>query len=114
MTVTYAFAGLPVSDFGASYDWYVRLFGRPADMFPHENEAVWRLTPGGALYVVADAERAGNGLVTLAVDDLDAHTDRLRADGFRLIEERGGPGPRRVTISDDDGNRTTLFQDPAV
>jgi len=30
VTVAYVFAGLPVADYAASYDWYVRLFGRAA------------------------------------------------------------------------------------
>jgi len=114
LVVTYSFAGLPVADFAAAYAWYVRLLGRPADMFPHEHEAVWRLTSGGAVYVVDDCERAGNGLLTLAIDDLDAYADRLRTNGFALTEEPEGSAPRRLTITDDEGNRITFFQDPAL
>ena len=114
MVVTYSFAGLPVADFAAAYAWYVSLLGRHADMFPHDNEAVWRLTSGGAVYVVHDRERAGNGLLTLAIDDLDAYSDRLRKDGFAPTEEPEGNAPRRLTITDDDGNRITFFQDPAL
>lgn len=54
------FAGLPVVDYQGAYQWYVRVFGRAADMFPHDTEAVWRLTPNGAIYVVQDRERAGS------------------------------------------------------
>ena len=35
--ITHTFAGLPVADYTAAYDWYVRLLGREADMFPHES-----------------------------------------------------------------------------
>ena len=55
------FAGLPVTDYASAYGWYVGLLGRPADMFPHESEAVWRLTASGAVYVVQDPIRAGSG-----------------------------------------------------
>ena len=42
--MTHAFAGVAVSDFAAAYEWYVRLFGRAADMFPTDGEAVLRVT----------------------------------------------------------------------
>jgi catechol 2,3-dioxygenase-like lactoylglutathione lyase family enzyme len=114
VAVSYSFAGIPVADFPAAYAWYVRLLGRAADMFPHDDEAVWRLTPGGAVYVVGDCERAGHGLLTLAIDDLDAYADRLRADGVALTEESEGGAPRRLVVTDDDGNRITFFQDRAL
>jgi hypothetical protein len=72
------------------------------------------LTSNSSVYVVGDPERAGNGLLTLAIDDLDSHTNRLSANGFTLTEHPGGNSPRRLTISDDDGNMITFFQDPAV
>lgn len=108
------FAGLAVTDFNAAYAWYERLFGRPADMFPHDQEAVWRLTPGSAGYVVADGKRAGNCLVTLAVADIEIEAGRLRRAGFELIEESESGAPRRLTVRDDDGNTITFFQDPSA
>jgi catechol 2,3-dioxygenase-like lactoylglutathione lyase family enzyme len=113
MAVTHTFAGLPVSDYAAAYEWYVRLLGRPADMFPHEREAVWQLTPTSSIYVVQDSERAGSGLVTLALDDLDANEERLSAEGLALTERSGGASPRRLLIKDADGNSLTFFHDPS-
>jgi catechol 2,3-dioxygenase-like lactoylglutathione lyase family enzyme len=108
------FGGIAVTDFTAAYGWYKRLFGRPPDMLPHDQEAVWRLTSGGAVYVVGDPERAGKCLVTLAVADLEAHVSRLRAEGLAFTEEAEGPAPRRLAIRDDDGNKITFFQDPTL
>jgi hypothetical protein len=113
VAVTHTFAGLPVADYATAYDWYVRLLGRPADMFPHDREAVWRLTPTASLYVVQDREKAGSGLVTLALDDLDAHEKRLIADGLALTEQSDGASPRRLVIKDADGNSLTFFHDPS-
>jgi catechol 2,3-dioxygenase-like lactoylglutathione lyase family enzyme len=112
-TITHTFAGLPVTDFAAAYEWYARLFGRPADMFPTDREAVWQLTPSSSVYVVGDPERAGDGLLTIAADDLHVYAHRLRASGFTLTERSGGGAPPRLTIKDADGNTITLFQDPA-
>jgi catechol 2,3-dioxygenase-like lactoylglutathione lyase family enzyme len=113
VAVTHTFVELPVADYTSAYDWYVRLLGREADMFPHERECVWRLTPTSSIYVAQDQGRAGSALVTLALDDLDAHEKRLREAGFTFTEEAGGAAPRRLILSDIDGNRLAFFQDPA-
>ena len=96
MTFAYMFAGLAVIDYGSAYQWYVNLMGRPADMFPHDREAVWQLTPHSAMYVVRDQDRAGNGLLTLAVDDLAAHERRLTDAG---ISFEGARHSRRSSAS---------------
>jgi glyoxylase I family protein len=113
VAVTHTFAGLPVADYNAAYDWYERLLGRRADMFPHESECVWRLTPTSSIYVVQDPQRAGSALVTLALDDLGAHERRLLEVGFTFAEEGSGTGPRRLVVGDIDGNKLVFFQDPS-
>lgn len=109
--VAYVFCGIAVRDFPAALDWYQRLFGRPPDMLPHDSEAVWNLAEGGLVYVVHDPERAGSGLVTLMVADLDQALAGLTTRGL-------GPGPvevmgsgaRKATVTDPDGNRVSLAQ----
>src|SRR4051794_4503212 len=111
LTVTYTFAGLPVTSYASAYDWYVQLLGRPADMFPNDTEAVWRLTASGAVYVVQDPKRAGSGLLTIAVDDLDTQERRLRGAGLPVEELVSDNAPRRLVVKDPDGNTITFFQD---
>ena len=113
MAVSFTFVGLAVADYAAAYEWYVRLLGRGADMFPHEKESVWRLTPTSSMYLVEDRERAGHALMTLALDDLDAYERRLRDGGFSFSEETHGSAPRRLVVRDNDGNTLTFFQNPA-
>ena len=110
----HVFAGIPVRDYQAARSWYERLFGRPPDMVPADDEAVWHLRDGASVYVVADKRRAGNALLTLAVDGLDRLL-RALADG-RIGAETiaGAGGPRRAVVADPDGNRITFFQDPAA
>lgn len=81
-------------------------------MFPHATEAVWKLTPTGATYVVEDPERAGSGLLTLAVDDLGAVETRLRDEGAAFTEMVADQAPHRLVVEDMDGNRITFFEDP--
>jgi catechol 2,3-dioxygenase-like lactoylglutathione lyase family enzyme len=109
---THAFAGVAVSDYPLAYEWYVRLFGREADMYPHDHEAVWRLTTNSSVYVVGDAERAGNGLLTLATDDLAGLANRLEAEGLAFTRDADRDAPESLTVNDEDGNRTKFFQDP--
>jgi catechol 2,3-dioxygenase-like lactoylglutathione lyase family enzyme len=111
--MTHAFAGLPVANYAAAYDWYVRLLGRPADMFPHASEAVWQLSASCSIYVVLDADRAGCGLITLALDDLAAHERHLSEVGLVFDEQVDGAAPRRLVVKDVDGNTLKFFQDPA-
>ena len=64
------------------------------------------------IYVAQDPERAGSALVTLALDDLDAHERRLRETGLTFVEEASKAAPRRLVVSDIDGNSIAFFQDP--
>lgn len=115
MEVTHAFAAVPVRDLAAACRWYERLFGRAPDLRPNANEAVWRLNPQASIYVVADAARAGGASLTLAVADLDEHVRVLGARGVTLGgRPASGGAPRRVAITDDDGNELTFFEDPAA
>jgi predicted enzyme related to lactoylglutathione lyase len=112
MPITEAFAGIAVADYDAALPWYERLLGRAPDMIPKEREAVWQLTQGGWMYVVVDAARAGTALLTLLVDDLEAHVAALAARGLATGPVETVPGVvRRAVITDPDGN-TITFGEP--
>lgn len=109
--VSHVFAGIATADFPAALAWYERFFDRPPDRRPHDAEAVWGLADGGLVYVVADAERAGRGLVTLIVADLDAWCARLTRLGLHLGPvERPASGVRKSSVLDLDGNQIGLGQ----
>jgi catechol 2,3-dioxygenase-like lactoylglutathione lyase family enzyme len=98
------FAGMPVRDFAAARPWYQRLLGEPS-FLPHATEAVWELAGERSVYIVEDAERAGNGLVTVFVDDLDAVVAEIAARGLEADErETYSNGVRKITYRDPDGN----------
>jgi catechol 2,3-dioxygenase-like lactoylglutathione lyase family enzyme len=105
------FAGIPVADIESGRAWYERLLGRPPDLIPNDSEAAWELAEAGWIYVVEDGARAGKGLLTLLVDDLDAELAGLTERGL-------APGPvetlrapvRKAEIDDPDGNRITFGQ----
>jgi hypothetical protein len=106
------FAGLRVRDFQAARPWYEQLLGEPT-FFPHDTEAVWTLADDRSVYVVEHAEGAGNSVVTLFVDDLDAHVDAIAARGLEPDErETYSNGVRKANYRDPDGNEVAFGGPP--
>jgi catechol 2,3-dioxygenase-like lactoylglutathione lyase family enzyme len=105
-------AGIAVADLSRALDWYERFVGRAPDVVPNETEAMWQLSGSGWLYVVLDAQRAGRGLLTLMVADLE-----VMLPGLSAREIQAGPletvlgSFRKVLVSDPEGNRIELGQD---
>jgi catechol 2,3-dioxygenase-like lactoylglutathione lyase family enzyme len=98
------FAGLRVRDYQAARPWYERLFGEPS-FLPHDTEAVWTLADDRSVYIVEHPDGAGNSIVTLFVDDLDAHVAAAAARGLEPDErETYSNGVRKTTYRDPDGN----------
>ena len=105
------FAGVPVADYQTALAWYQRFFGRPPSFFPHDTEAVWQLGEHAFVYVVGDAARAGYGLLTLLVDDLDRELAELEERGVAADALETLPGKvRKGEFTDPEGNRITLGQ----
>ncbi|MEP6953937.1 MAG: VOC family protein [Solirubrobacteraceae bacterium] len=101
-----------MADFPAARDFYERLFGRAPDMLPKDGEAAWQLSGPGWVYVVEDRERAGRGLLTILVDDLDAHVAGLADRGVAAGEIERTPGVvARTVVADPEGN-TIQFGQP--
>jgi predicted enzyme related to lactoylglutathione lyase len=114
VAVTHVFASIPVASRDAAVTWYERVAGRPPDLIPNDEEAAWRMTETGWIYVIADAARAGSALHTLLVDDLDGFLDGIAARGLhRGPVDTMGNGVRHTTITDPDGNRLKIAQPPA-
>jgi catechol 2,3-dioxygenase-like lactoylglutathione lyase family enzyme len=104
MRSPHLFAGLRVRDFQAARAWYERLLGEPA-FFPHATEAVWTLAEERSVYVVEHADGAGNSVVTIFLDDLDAQVAAIAARGLEPDERESYPnGVRKVLYRDPDGN----------
>jgi hypothetical protein len=98
------FAGIRVRDFATALPWYERLLGEVA-MRPHATEAVWMIADERAVYIVQDADRAGHGLATIFVDDLDAAVAEIAARGLEPDErETYANGVRKALYRDDDAN----------
>jgi predicted enzyme related to lactoylglutathione lyase len=98
------FAGLRVRDFRAARPWYERLFGEPS-FLPHAKEAVWTLAENRSVYVVEHADGAGKSVVTIFLEDLDAHVAAIAARGLEPDGYETYPnGARKALFRDPDGN----------
>jgi catechol 2,3-dioxygenase-like lactoylglutathione lyase family enzyme len=103
MTVA-LFAGIRVRDVAAARAWYEQLLGEPS-FFPNAIEVVWTLADDRSLYIEEDPRRAGDALITVFVDDLDALVSEIGSRGLEPAErETYSNGVSKATYRDDDGN----------
>ena len=108
------FAGIRVRDLAASRGWYEQLLGEPA-FAPNDVELVWQLAAERFVYIEQDPDRAGDGLVTAFVDDLDGWLSRIAARGLEPAEvETYGNGVRKAIFRDPDGNEVGIGGPPAA
>jgi len=111
MAINHVFIGIPVVAYGPALSWYERLLGRPPDVIVKDDEAMWEVKDTGWLYVVADAQRAGNALLALLVDDLEEHVAALAERGIATGAVETAPGLyRKAVITDPEGNQITFFE----
>ncbi len=111
MDVEVLFAGVAIQNLDTALPWYQRLFGRPPDVVVNGDEVMWHVASAGWVYIVGDIERAGRGLVTLSVRDLDAFVADAAARGASgsPIEPVGDAG-RKASYADPDGNLISFIE----
>jgi glyoxylase I family protein len=110
MSIEHVLAVVPVSDIDTANTWYEALFGRPADNNPMPVLVEWQVVDGGWVQVFLDTDRAGSGLLNLAVDDLEKHVTEARNRGLEPGDiDDVNKGVRLSTIADPDGNMIRLI-----
>lgn len=107
--VDFVLAVVAVSDIEAGRAWYTTLFGREPDNNPMPNLVEWQVTDGAWVQVTEDPVRAGNGMLNLAVSDIE--------EGAREVHEMGlatgeiidaNKGVRLCPLADPDNNMIHL------
>jgi len=106
------FAGIAVADLATETDWFARLFGGPPDILPNADEAMWRATAAGSIYLVRRPDRAGHAHLTLAVDDLDRWIAELAGRGIHPARIERVPAGRKLVLADPEGNEIGLAEIP--
>jgi catechol 2,3-dioxygenase-like lactoylglutathione lyase family enzyme len=108
------FAGIPVTDLERAKGFYSRLLGAEPSFLPNDEEAVWTLEEQRHVYVLLDPGRAGGGLVTLFVDDIETHIRAIAERGIEpTLDETYSNGVRKVTYRDEDGNEVGFGGGPS-
>lgn len=111
MDINVFFASVPVKNYRAACMWYERLLGRPPDMLPNDIEAAWRFSDSAWMYIIVDADRAGNALMILIIDNLDQQVATLRERGLVPDAIEDVPGKyHRASFRDPDGNTIGFTQ----
>jgi predicted enzyme related to lactoylglutathione lyase len=113
VAVTTAYAVVPSADLAAARAWWTALLGREPDRVPMPNDVEWHFAGGGGLQLVADAEHAGAGSVTLAVDDVDVELGEIAGRGLDVPRAQTVPTDqfRIATLHDPDGNTVVFAQE---
>jgi predicted enzyme related to lactoylglutathione lyase len=106
------YAAGTVADFDAGLDWYTRLMGRPADDLPFPGMAQWRNMNRAGLQLWQDKDRAGRGLMTIVVTDIEREKTRLAAAGIELGAIAWGAFGAAAELRDPEGNRINLTEPP--
>ncbi|MGU3291708.1 VOC family protein [Williamsia sp. M5A3_1d] len=110
MSIEHLLAVVPVTDIATATAWYEKLFGRPADNNPMPSLVEWQVTDHGWVQVTVDAERAGSGLLNVAVDDIDTHIAELTGRGLDPGDiQTVTKGVQLSNVIDPDGNSITLI-----
>jgi predicted enzyme related to lactoylglutathione lyase len=110
--VDHLFAGCAVADLAAALPFYEALFGRAADLEPHDGERCWRLSESCWVVVVVDEGRAGGGNSTMLVEDLDWWLAAWAQRGVQVDSIEHVGGGRKAIVIDPDGNALGFAQVP--
>lgn len=111
----HVFAGIAVADYRGALRWYEALFGKPPDVIVHEEESMWEIVDRAWVYVVRDPGRAGRGLVTILVSNLDSRLSALASRGMAASEVETLPGKyRKAAFTDPEGNMLSFGESLAA
>ncbi|MGR3453855.1 VOC family protein [Pseudooceanicola sp.] len=106
MPINAVFANLACTDLDRSTEWYADLFDRAPDARPMEGLAEWHLGASAGFQLHRDAERAGQGAMTLKVAAIATERERVEALAPGEMEEGGGALILR--LRDPDGNLVVM------
>jgi predicted enzyme related to lactoylglutathione lyase len=112
MEIIGLYAALYVRDLKAAVAFYTKLIGREPDDRPNDKLVQWRGFGTAGIQLFADSAKAGHGVMTLVVPDLDVVTTRLARSGVVSDDVLTGDFGKIAHIADADGNTVTLAEPP--
>jgi predicted enzyme related to lactoylglutathione lyase len=100
------FAVMCTTDIARATEWYSRLFDRRPDRQPMPSLSEWH--GQGGFQLLERADRAGQGFLTLMVDDIDQAREMLLERGLDVGKKQEGDVAGIAQLNDPDGNTVTL------
>lgn len=113
MSVPGFYAAMFVTDIGNSSEFYSRILEREPDDKPLATFVQWRESGGAGVQLLQNPAKAGSGVMTIVVPDLDATKLRLHVDRIELSSIEQGEFGKSTHRTDPDGNIIT-FTEPSV
>jgi hypothetical protein len=110
MPLTKIYANLSCSDLADSAAWFGKIFARSPDARPMAGLAEWHHEASSGFQLYQDPDKAGNGTMTLIVDDLVVEIARLGEEGIVTGKIEEADYTSIVRLEDPDGNLVVLAQ----
>jgi predicted enzyme related to lactoylglutathione lyase len=113
MNIQGLYAAVFVKDIASSSAFYSRLLGRQPDDKPMDTLVQWRGFGNAGIQLFRDPSKAGRGVMTLVVPDLEATKSLLDAQDIDLGQVQQGDFGKIAHLADPDGNVVTLAEPPS-
>lgn len=113
MRVDTVFVSINARDFEAQSRWWSQLLDRRWDREPMPSCHEWDIAGCVFLQVLDNPQDAGNTVVSLRIESLDAELSRLRDAGVEIADAQSVDGfatLRFVEFRDPEGNRVGLLE----
>ena len=112
MQVQGLYAAVYVGDMQHASAFYARLLGREPDDKPFDTLVQWRFAGAKGIQLFQDAAKAGRGVMTIVVPDLEALKAALSGEGIAVGDFKEGNFGKIAHVTDPDGNVVTLAEPP--
>lgn len=112
MDIKGLFAAVHVRDVADSTGFYSRMLGRGPDERPYDALVQWMGFGNAGIQLFQDAGKAGGGVMTIVVPDVQGAGVRLAANGVVLGEIQTGDFGKVAHLTDPDGNTVYLVEPP--
>ncbi|MBP6879307.1 MAG: VOC family protein [Phenylobacterium sp.] len=112
MNLQKAYTALFTRDLAKAEAWYTKLLGRGPDNRPMSTLVQWELSDHAGLALSTSTEIAGNGVMFLIVESVEAERQRLAGEGITLGADISGDYSTLAQLTDPDGNKFTLATPP--
>ncbi len=112
MKIQGLYAAMFVKNIASSSEFYSKVLGRGPDDKPMDTLVQWRGFGSAGIQLFQDPSKAGKGIMTIVVPDLDATKSLLDTHSIEIDQIQQGDFGKISHLADPDGNVITLAEPP--